>query len=440
MTARVASAAAYQVDRQAAEIVERAAAGTRTGTFSVAHLGPRFAGSLVSFALSSEAAERAYMRFVRASLSFERRRNAASDLALATRAIQLDDMLGKARLRAEEVAAIRKELKHYLLAVRQADENAVAAAGKVLAATRRGLSTRFASPADVVREELAAKAHVAFLDIVAGLSHAGAKATGAGMSFLVAYRKMAKELGADLGGGWKQAIDYLIENADQVKAYRRELERLEAAIARETDPAVLAHLRDKAFEAVRKSGVHSKLKGILGELYASRWRDWRLIKGGYMDLAERLAKRLGSDWGAVPVTGRIYLGGAESWDEAILLVRRGSNPPEAKLFLAGQFKVALEPNALQQTLNDIVREAATRDLRIVLADGREEWYLLSPLPQGVLSHRWVLNASGGTFPTADIAALFERSIQVHQQTLPITIDEFNLVADRLLKTVADLFE
>jgi hypothetical protein len=441
MTVRPLDATAHTVARQAAEIVERSSIGAATGTFSVGHLGPALGGPLLRFALTSEAAERSFARFIRASFDFAQRRNAASELSLATRAIQLDDMLTKASLQAHEVAAIRKELQQHLLAVSQASPEAIAAAKKVLAATRRGLSTRFASRSDVTRDVLAAKAHVAFLDVVAALSHPAAKFNGGNdMSFLIAYRKMAAQIGADLDGGWRPAIEYLLRNAPQVKAYRQKLERLEAAIAKETDPAKLAHLRDKAFEAERKRGVHSKLKGILGELYASRWRDWRLIRGGYVDIAKRLARRLGSDWDVVPATGRIFLGGAESWDEAILLVRRGSNPPEAKLFLAGQIKVALDPDALQQTLKDIGREAGARDLRIVLADGHEEWFLLSPLPAGEVARRWVLSAAGGTFPRADIAALFERGVQVHQQTLPMTIDEFNLLADRLLKVVSDLFE
>ena len=169
---------------------------------------------------------------------------------------------------------------------------------------------------------------VAFLEEVAALAHGDAALSAAQRDFLVAYRQMSQVIGADLGGGWKQAIDFMLDNVEEVKAYRKELERLEAVIAKETDPAKLAHIRDRAYEAERKTGVHSQLKGLLGELYARRWKDWRLIKSGYMDIAKRLAAKLGSSWEAVPVTGRMFIGGDEVWDDAILLVRRGSVPPK----------------------------------------------------------------------------------------------------------------
>jgi hypothetical protein len=293
---------------------------------------------------------------------------------------------------------------------------------------------------NIARETALARLRVAFLDQIAALSHRAAVFKGADETFFLAYRKLATTLGADLDSGWKQAFEYMADNADAIRAYRTEIERLEAAIAKETDLDKLAQLRDKALPATRKSGVHSKLKGLLGELYVRRWRDWRLIKSSYLEVANRAARRLGKAWEAVPVTGGIFLGGAESWDEAILLVNRSRVPPEAKLFMAAQFKVAVEPRALQQTLNDIVREDASRSLRIVLADKTEEMFLLTPLPPDQVAHRWVANAAGGSVPLDDIAKLYEKQVQVQLQTMPISVDEFNVITDRLLKTFGDLLK
>jgi hypothetical protein len=438
MNKPVVSAAEQVVGRQSAEIVERTAVGIRTGTFAVSHLGRRLGSPLVRFALTSKAAEVAFDDFRKALSIFKLRRNDKSALALATSATLLDDMLGKAGLRADDVAAMRKELNHHYLTALQTNEEGIAAAERVLAANRRVRS--FVSKASVEVEVAAAKAYVKFLDVVAGLSHAGAKPTATDMAFLRAYREIDKVIGADLDGGWRPAIDYLLKNKEAVKAYRKELERLESVIAKETNQAKLEQL-NKAFQAERKQGVHSVTKGkYLGEAYASRLPDWRLFRTSYMDLAKQVIARRPELAGfvATPVTGGMFLGPEEVWDEAILLLRRGSNIPEAKVFLARQVNVRVEPVTLSQTLKDISREASNRSLRIVRAEAPEEWYLLSPLPPGERTHRWVANALGGEFPKEDIAALYKRGVEVHQQPMPMTVDEFNLVTDYLIKAVADV--
>lgn len=432
---------AAQVERQACEITERAAAASRTGVFSATHLGAKALPALVDFALSSPEAERAYMRFLRASLNFERRRDPAAQVRLAARALQLDELILKAPVKGDRVTLLRKELSHYLRTVQQVDEQAIAAAEQLVAALNKAAGLRqVVAGMNIARETALARLRVAFLDQIAALSHRAAVFKGADETFFRAYRKLATTLGADLDSGWKQAFEYMADNADAIRAYRAEIERLEAAIAKETDLDKLAQLRDKALPATRKSGVHSKLKGLLGELYVRRWRDWRLIKSSYLEVANRAARRLGKAWEAVPVTGGIFLGGAESWDEAILLVNRSRVPPEAKLFMAAQFKVAVEPRALQQTLNDIVREDASRSLRIVLADKTEEMFLLTPLPPDQVAHRWVANAAGGSVPLDDIAKLYEKQVQVQLQTMPISVDEFNVITDRLLKTFGGLLK
>jgi hypothetical protein len=131
----------------------------------------------------------------------------------------------------------------------------------------------------------------------------------------------------------------------------------------------------------------------------------------------------------------MYLGGQPVWDEAILLVREGTTPPEAMLFLAAQFKAAIEPDALAQTLNDMAREAVAKRLRIA---STETEYVLKALPEGVTTHRWVVNAVGGAFPARDIAALLRLRVQVKHLTLPVSVDEFDLVADYLIRAFADL--
>jgi hypothetical protein len=376
------------IEDQAAEIVRRAAKGVLTDSYSLTHLGPRFANSLLKVALASDEGERAFRKFLLACLNFERRRGPSTDFSLAIRALQLEQIIAKSGLPAKETQALTSELQHYLRVVRESDEAAVTAATKIISELSRRVPT---VGLDIPREIVAAKIRLAFLDFVASLSHADAVRTGADEVFIVAYRKIAKVIGNDLGGGWRPLIDKLLEGnmPDQIKAYRAEIERVEAAIAKETNPAKLAQLREKALPAVRTTGVHSQAKGVLGELYAARWIDWRVLKKSYEDLARRLAQKLGPEWEVLPVSGRMYLGGAskETWDEAVLLVRRGSVPPKAKLFMAGQIKTALEARSLDQTLTDIERETTSKDLRIVLSDGSEQLYLLTPLPANQPAHR-----------------------------------------------------
>jgi len=440
MTSTSAGAEAL-VNEQVAEIARRAARGALTDSFSITHLGPKFANSLLKIALASEKGERAFRRFLRACINFERRRNPVSNLKLAVRALQLEEVISSSGLPAKETQDLTSQLQHYLRTVRATDEASVDAATKIVKELQQVGSRRVPTLLpDIPREIAAAKIRLAFLDFLATLSHANAALTGVDAAFIVAYRKIAKVIGNDIGGGWRPLINKLLEMPEQVKAYRAEIQRLEAAIAKETDPAKLSQLRDKALPSWRRSGVHSQAKGLLGELFVARWEGWRMLKSGYEELAYRLARKLGPDWEVLPVSGRMYLGGAtkETWDEAVLLVRRGSTPPEAKLFMAGQIKTALEPRSLDQSVTDMAREAASKDLRVVLADGREELFMLTPLPANEPTHRVVLNAEGGTYPESDVAALLNIGVKIEQLTFPVSVGEVNSVIDRFIQVAVDL--
>lgn len=436
-----ASTLEQQVEKQALEIVDRAGAGARTGTFTVTHLGPRFARAAIGLALTSREAERAYMRFVRACLNFERHRDAVANARLAVRAMQLEAVASKAQgpgFGPNDLAELKGKLQGYLEMIRQVDEPALTAAEKILAKT---VGARKVFTTALSQDKLVASARIrtGFLDEMANVSHAGARPSASDLAFRQGYRKIAKSigvLGADLGDGWKPAFDLLTQFAGEVKKYRMELERLAGAIEREQLPGKVEELQ-RAYQATRRGWLHRRLKGLLGELFVANWDGWRLIRQGYEEMAERLAAKLGPGWEAVTVSGHMYLGGLQVWDEAILLVRRGGNPPEAKLFLAMQVKVAQVATALDQTLNDTIRELAARDLRVVLPDAGERWFRLTPLPPDMSSYRWVANAGGGEIPTKDVLRLFEERTAVHQYTLPVSFDEFEEITDRLLKIAAE---
>ncbi len=431
------------VEKQAAEMMERAVAGARGGTFTVTHLGPRFEAALVNFLTSSAKAEESYVQFRRASMSFASRPDDAALAMLEAHVKQMDELLAKAGLSQQDTRSLRRLMWGHRISIRKLDKGGKALSEKLEAARVESLRhiqrvgrMIAKTEADIEADLLSSRLRIGVLGMVADLSHAGRVLTASEEKFSIAYRKLSRLLGVDLENGWKRATDYLVKNAGAVKLYRQELERLSGYIAKETDPATLARLQ-KAYEWTRKRGVHNKLKGLLGELYADRWADWQLMKSGYQDLAEQLAGKLGKEWSVLPVSGGMYLGPDEIWDEAILLVREGTGGQEAMLFMAGQVKVALVPDALNQTLNDITREALSTNLRVVLADGTERLFLLKPMPQGEKSYRWVLNAVGGGFPESHIAALQAKGVKVEQITMPISVDEFNLIADWLLKACAD---
>jgi hypothetical protein len=428
------------IAEQAEDIAKRQGAGATTGLYKITRLGPKHALQVAGFVTSSARAARAYQRFARASLAFERRRDVGARAILELRTWQMKDEIARAGLPAHQTSALMKELDDHLYAQQNLDAGAAQVTARLADAAERVPLRRPPPRTNVEEDLLRARVRVGFLEVIAELSAPGRATTTAEAALLREYRRIAPTLHADLGDGWRQIVDLMLDNTAQVKAYREELERLEKAIAKETNPSTLALLRDKAFEAERKKGMHNQVKGRLGEIFIRHWPTWKFLRSRYEDLARAAARKLGAGWTAVPVSGRMWLGSEETWDEAILLVNEGRNPPEVMLFFAAQFKAALVPTALQQTLNDTVREIAENQLRILLADGSEALFVLKPLPQGTTAHRFVVNATGGEFPEAHFAALVDRGLTVHQLTAPITMDGLNLVADRMLKACGDLFE
>jgi hypothetical protein len=423
------------VERQAEAIGERVMQGSRSGAYAVTHLGRHLFQPAGAFIASGPKAEKAWVQFVKAVIGFERRRNPGSLATVEASLRGVESLIGEANLSQEEASFLRRELEHHRAALLKQEQAAAEVAEKAAGAGRRAAPRRAGDMADIAAKIALGRVQNAFYDAVQRLGTLGTRLTAEERTLMKAYRQVSAAIGSEMEGGWKPAFDYLTANIDSVKAWKKEFDRLSALLAKAETPSEVEKLT-RAFEAERKSGVHSKLKGLLGELFATHWQDWQLIKSGYKELAHAAARRLGPEWEPLSVAGQMFLGGRETWDEAILLVNRQKTPFEAKLFLAAQFKAAVESRAVDQTLADLIREAERSDLRAVLQGGGEEFFLLTPMPPGEKAYRWVLNAAGGAYPTGDIARLFEQGVKAHQQTLPVTLQGFNRLADALLSAAA----
>lgn len=153
----------------------------------------------------------------------------------------------------------------------------------------------------------------------------------------------------------------------------------------------------------------------------------------WREVAGLEARTLGRGWEVRRVVGDLYIDGAESWDEAILLV----NPrmKQAKLFLAAQYKVEKQVTALKQVQNDALRE--TTPGRLPKLTFRDEAYALVPMGPGKPSHRYIFNAEGGKVSAADITRLRAAGLEVQQLNLNLSVAEVDEVMAVLMDAVAD---
>jgi hypothetical protein len=260
---------------------------------------------------------------------------------------------------------------------------------------------------------------------------------------------MTSVIGPGHTEGWDPAFNYLAENIQRIKAVE---DRYAAAVAKvgKGDGSLQAAQEELRAALEQRGGLHSKLKGLLGEAYASRCEEFLLIRDAFLDLARHRAevlnaeaKRLGSSirWKAVTVKGDLKIGTREVWDEAVLLVQEvgpGVRRPKAELVMAAQYKVERDVSALPQITRDVGREAGTADKAAVLSftdeSGATFNYELSPSAPTRRPKRFFFNASGEK-SVAGRAEFAAGGTQAQQGKLKASIDQFNAVADQLLASV-----
>ncbi|MEJ2863226.1 hypothetical protein [Actinomycetospora flava] len=261
-----------------------------------------------------------------------------------------------------------------------------------------------------------------------------------------ALRRIRKVFGPDRFDAWLPALRYLEENAEGIARRARAVETARKALDQATgDPAAVK----AAEEAMRKArralqGDRSKLQGTLAELYVTRWKDWKVQMEAFVDLGRTEVARLKGVWEVVPVSGDLLLDGKQTWDAAVLLVRKDTKPQQVQLLMAAQFKAEKTDSALKQILLDMERETRggkyTRAPIVSWYDesGKLRSASLDPPSTRSKPTRYVGTASGGKFSAAQSARLEAAKVEVNQFWLDITRDELEALTDELLAAVADV--
>jgi hypothetical protein len=362
---------------------------------------------------------------------------------------QADDRLGKeiAALNGPEKALLAREHAQRRAALLTDPGELASQAEAELEQAR----TRIPRPGGQVLDVVAARLQHGFFTRLREVAALGSSSWTEDQRLLISgYEKLTSVIGGAWREGWEPAFTYLSQNlaelAQRGKRLKAAREALQQALAA-GNPAAVAAAKQAELAARQSAGGYlSKVKGLIGEAYVPRWKNWLIQIESFEEVAQRAAAELPGQWTVRPIAGNLRLDGAETWDQAILLARAGSpgSPPRAKLFLAAQFKVEKQVTALEQVERDAIRETATSAERALPfltfegPDGRVEGWFLEPMPAGQQSHRYVFNASGGRFSQADILRLRQAGIKVEQLNLDVSTAEMDAVANTLLDIVVEL--
>lgn len=195
--------------------------------------------------------------------------------------------------------------------------------------------------------------------------------------------------------------------------------------------------RKQAMKALE--GYRSKLKGLLGEPYSLRSPAWIARRRRHLREAWKAAKRLGPDYEVIKVAGEIKLNSKETWDEVILIVKkagRAGEAPEAIVHTAAQTKVEKQISAVEQILQDRLRESGLSIYQPSLLEitGQKVAFVIRPNPEGISAFRYILHAQGGRLSKKSAQRLADAGIAVDKLELDMTIEQFNRLADHLINS------
>lgn len=282
--------------------------------------------------------------------------------------------------------------------------------------------------------------------------------TGTESLLLQAYRKVNKAIGEQ---GWQVIYEYLASltpgQRNLIKQVAAAAEKLEsnkaAAIARgQLDTAQKLEQGSEDLFARINQQVRNKLKGLVNEVYTSTWTEWTTIRAQRLDEAVRFAGNLpplggATGWDVMLLSGAtgspIRLDGREIWDEAILIVERGTSGkmPRAILFNAAQLKAERDVSAIAQTIGDITdRERPGAILDWVDDKGVQHAFTLyKPLSPDFEPQRWVLNAIGSRYSIGELQETYRRYVNLNIFAHDLSVQEFNALCNTLLVSAAKNF-
>lgn len=452
---------------QAIKMLENTVSGLKTGIFRSTRIGDPLLPAFAAFVRSSRDAAAAWNALSLAAKCHWNRLDEISAFALETRFLHVVEMLEAATtVSLVNRQALRQELLLYLVSLRgvmDEEARALAKVGGGRAPVRRAgvdladiekrtvqamVALEKTAGTSIARQK-AALVQSAFMGRMRELETSGLVLSGTDRILLGAHKKFSSQVGSSRQAEWTRVWDFLTGNAkgapspEAIKAELREFDRLVEARAKSRDPDTQINLF-KAGEAARKTPIHSNLKGkVLGEMFAQHWDDWSLHMDAYEHLANQAAEALGPGWKVRKVYGNMRLGSKEYLDQAILLVNEGlasdarSSVPLAKLFLGVQVKVENINTSLEQTLGDMLREVGHSTLEIERIGEPSTLFRLLPSLPGETAHRWVLNAAESDFPDSALKRVIESRVTLHQLAMPMTLEEFNLLAHALMRAAAD---
>lgn len=264
------------------------------------------------------------------------------------------------------------------------------------------------------------------------------------LELLPAFRNLASVIGPDFDKAWTPVFEYLAKHEVNIAAA---MERLRTA----RGPEAIA----QAAKSVQ--GYRSKIKGLLGEAYVRKWKDWRDMKRGLRELAKVRVRELnraaradgkGVVWSLLDIPpGKIRLDGQETWDEALLIVeeaRTGAPYRRVNVFATAQIKVEENLSALMQSWKDELREGAFFSkkaastlpaLSVENAGGGTDLFFVLPPDPNHRPIRWAFAPEGVNIPKEDVRLLQSAGLQVITREMDRSIDDFNVVADGLMHSL-----
>jgi hypothetical protein len=264
------------------------------------------------------------------------------------------------------------------------------------------------------------------------------------LDLLPAFRKLSSVIGPNFDEAWAPVFEYLAKNETGIA---QAMEKLKNA----RGPEAIA----QAAKSVQ--GYHSKIKGLLGEAYVRRWKDWRDMKRGLKNLAMARVRELnraaradgqGVIWSLLDVPpGKIRLEGQETWDEALLIVeeaRSGAPYRRVEVFATAQVKVEKNLSALTQSWKDELREGAFFSKKAVptlpvlsvenKGGGMDRFFVVPPDPDH-RPIRWAFAPEGVKIAKEDVELLKRAGLQVITREIDRPIADFNVVADGLMHSL-----
>ena len=165
----------------------------------------------------------------------------------------------------------------------------------------------------------------------------------------------------------------------------------------------------KLGEVAKLGGTRWSIRGMLFEIYISRWPRWQRRLDLHKLRAMAIANGLGPGWEVVTQHGDMHLVGKEGkngfklgWDIAVLIINRKTKT--VKLHTTVQVKAEQDVSAITQIIDDYTRERLGGEMSILL-DGEPQVFTIENLPPGHKTNRYIFFAGGGKLSKAHEALL-----------------------------------